>query len=141
MTVHHIIDDADDPAIRMHCEGDNVDWSQKRGASRRRPLEHCLSTFRVPATEEEEPLSFTLAPPACTLETCQEPFLRWDRSLHPARSPLGTGQLLQFPQEPFSSYRAFLSSLARFTKFPSLGRALAPPLLLMIESRTGTVKG
>ncbi len=103
---------ADDREMRECCKKNDVDWTKKRGASRRKPLEHYLSTFRAPEAEEEEPLSFTLAPPACTLETCGEPFPWWDRSLRPARSLLDTGQLLQLPQEPFPSYRAFLSSRA-----------------------------
>ena len=59
----------------------------------------------------EEPLSFTLAPPTCIPETCREPFLGWDRSLHPAGDLLSTGQVSQSPQEPFPSDAAFLPFL------------------------------
>jgi len=67
--------------------------------------------FDIPGTVsgEEEPLSFTLAPPTHIPETSRGRFPWWDSSLHLASKSMSTDQLLHFPQEPSASKSPLLS--------------------------------
>ena len=124
------------PAIRRFRWADQLargsEGAKKGGLRKETPL---ALPVDVPGTVSggEEPLSFTLTPPTCTLETRRGPFLWWDRTLHLAgnlwpltsfrNSHKNPPRLLNVPFE-----------MGTIHEVPSLEAGIAPPLLMMIDS-------